>query len=57
MKRLLDWAGEAAQWITLIGGFALFCFLVVPELDARFGQWWLLVLIVVFAFWDNFLRR
>jgi hypothetical protein len=57
VKRLLDWAGEAAQWITLIGGFALFCFLVVPELDARFGLWWLLVLIVVFALWDNFLRR
>jgi len=22
VKRSLDWAGEAAQWIALIGGFA-----------------------------------
>ena len=40
MKRLLDWATEAAQWIVLIAGFAIFWFLIVPELDARFGFWW-----------------
>jgi len=57
MKRLLDWAGEAAQWILLIGGFAIFWVLVRPELDARFGQWWFIPVIVVIAFWDNFLRR
>jgi len=39
VKRLLDWASEAAQWILLIG-FAIFWVLVVPELDARFGPWW-----------------
>jgi len=57
MKRLLDWAGEAAQWILLIGGFAIFWVLVAPELDARFGQWWFIPVIVVIALWDNFLRR
>jgi hypothetical protein len=36
---------------------SLFWFLVAPELDARFGQWWLLPVIVAIAFWDNFLKR
>jgi hypothetical protein len=43
----LDWASEAAQWILLIGGFAIFWVLVAPELDARFGQWWFIPMIVV----------
>jgi hypothetical protein len=38
-------------------GSSLFWFLVAPELDARFGQWSMLPVIVAIAFWDNFLRR
>jgi hypothetical protein len=34
-----------------------FWFLVAPELDTRFRQWWMLPVMVAIAFWDNFLRR
>ena len=53
MNRILHRVTDIARWIALIAGFFLLWFLVVPRLDAKFGQWWVLALISVFAVLTN----